>query len=215
MIYFIYGILSLSRAQLTAQLRNGRMMFDSKSGVSMSLWQGRGLLQKLEYKHDVIHGFYLHEIGHWVYHRPVFAGLFIFILQSEIAFRYLGLPLAILAIAFGRMGEWRADRFAKEMGHGNELAEALQRMGYGIRTGENRLIWAADYITYLSTKIHNFVDKFLPISTHPSMRKRIDVLADSEQIIEESLLDYIAPRFQPIDKFLTNHIERIFPLVRS
>lgn len=208
-VYLIYGFAKLKKSQLDAKPSGKSIVFQNKNNINMLMWHTRGLKDMLP-EERLRHAVYLHEIGHWVKFKPVFASLSARILNS--AFPAMAVPFTILDIAFARSGEWKADKFAADMGYKKELGEALHRIGYTVRTNTNLYTKFNDYFRFGFTKIHNTIDKFLPITGHPSMRKRTQRL--EEVMFEGKIKDKLSDLFKPMDELLAKNAKQLFPLAR-
>ena len=219
--YILYGLVKLSKSGLELQSSSKNIIqMANKGNINMLLWQTIGLKDILP-EPELRHAIYLHEIGHWVRYEPVFGSIISRIFGDRQNFPILGpliVPLSIVGIVLGRSAEWKADEFAKKAGYGKELAESLRRMGYTVRSNSNIYVKIQDYMRAYWFKIHNVVDKFLPVTIHPSMRKRTAALSESEiineGIIKDGAMFALRTLLSPLDKFISKNVKQLFPMLR-
>lgn len=231
LIWAIYGLASLSNNPLKGKkLPGGKVSFSGQT--EMQIWETKGLKSLIPDDSERL-AIQLHEVGHWVEFQPVFMGILTKI--GSIIFVPLYIPLTILSIYQGRLGEWRADAFAKKMGYGPQLAKALSKTGYNRRENISFLGKIDDMLRVVFTKVHNVFDMVLPITTHPSVQKRTTELLKDHvdiyslpydeyikelyelNIIEEDVKQFMSKGLKsllaPVDKSLAKLTKRLFPLM--
>ena len=162
---------------------------------------------------DELMAIHLHEIGHWAYVKaPVYSTVAKMLMKIIPAF---SVPLYVLGLYYGRLGEYQADNFAKACGYGQPLQKSLIKLGYRQRTNISILGKLDDLLNLCMTKIMNFTDNIIPISTHPSMRNRVSALRESDEYIQEALTEKIVPFartvFSPVDRLLAKHAGALDP----
>lgn len=158
----------------------------------------------------------LHEIGHWVKHEPIVGMMTLAALRPFLsvipAFAFL---LTIMIIINAREAEYEADAFTKECGFAKDQVRALTRITSSIRSNVSFWIKLQDLLNKVFTSVHNVVDKFLPISHHPSLLKRKAALGESylaEGIIPDQVMQSIQKKCHEIDKMLAPKLHMIFPM---
>lgn len=229
-VYCFYGLKRLSEAQLTAKLKDKKVVFSSPNNFRVLMWETKGLKSFIQ-SDDLRYAIQLHEIGHWVNYKSGFSTLLIKIIGKFIGslIPILLPPIIIATIVHARSAEWRADKFVKEMGYGKQLSDALEIMGSKRRINVSVLVKLSDIIHNLMSNIYNVLDKYIPITTHPSIEKRRKELQDSNitdiddymnMLYETSIIDFtqekiislVKPLFSNLDKLLADHVGDIFPL---
>jgi len=211
---------------------NGVIVFPSElKKLKILSFLSKGLMQQL--KEEERTAILLHEIGHWVNMEP-FIHKSLATALSPIAryFPFLNLPILIGTIVFNRKSEWKADAFAKQVGYGNQLANALENITINTRKDAQFFQKINDYIIKFMTHISNVIDVFLPISPYPSIKKRTNELRDSESfldnhlfqlteselimlnegIIKDKINEKIAPLCHAFDKNIAKQMNKIFPI---
>ena len=217
LIYSIYGLYVMSQNPLTAKLSNGKIRFNNNGNINVLMWNTRGLKDVIK-DPNIRRGIYLHEIGHWVNYKPHFIKL---LLQSVIPLApVLAIPCVLLGIVYARSAEWKADAFAKSVGYGKELADALDIMSYSVRKNANLYVKLNDYIKIFVLKLQNIVDQYIPLYSHPSTRKRTKVLREdfsqlNENIIVDIILPFVKKGLTPLDNLISENLKLLFPLTRK
>lgn len=171
--------------------KNGVVIFPNEiKKIKCLSYVTKGTLQAL--KEEERTAVLLHEIGHWVKINPILNKMGLVVLSTFIP------PLALFCliggIAYARSAEWEADAFAKQCGYGPQLANALENMSINTRKDINFFLKFSDWFIKIFSHIHNVVDVILPISTHPSVSKRVKTLHDAElhdgYVMTESDIDF-------------------------
>jgi len=223
-LYFIHKSGKLMRDEKIfdkAISKNGIAIFPKEAQkFKILVFVTKGLLTTLDEKERV--AVILHEIGHWARverlkdsaAEGIAGGLGVSIpFLAPFAF-----ILLVLSIADRRAAEYEADRFAKKLGYGIELKSALDKLSIVVRKKVSFLIKMTDVIQRIFVKIHNFVDKFLPTTLYPSIKKRKAALSDwilIEDDIKKSLnqsKNKVRPLFRIIDGILSKILKYIFPI---
>ncbi|MBT3298857.1 M48 family metalloprotease [archaeon] len=224
-VWLLSAIIQLSRSQLKAKVVKNKIIFNNNAKIKMLLWQSKGIIDILGSESRALNAVYLHEIGHWVNYKPVIGAAIMNIMKKLVP--ALAVVFIVLNIVYARAAEWQADRFAKEVGYGDDLALALTKIGYTVRKDATVLVKIGDYIRLISMKLINIVDDVLPIFSHPSMRNRVKVLQDGivfesdlkeqlllETTITDTLLLPIQKLLKPVDKVLGKNVDLLFPFAK-
>jgi len=197
--------------KINFNVKNDKINFISKINNAI-MWETKGLKSIVQDK-DIRFSIMLHEIGHWVKFE---AGLIATLIRPLIAIPLLNYIFIIIIIALIRSNEKQADRFVKEVGYGNQLAEALDIIGYANIRDVSINVKLNRMINIIFVKIHDVIDKYIPLSTHPSIKTRISNLSDNyiniygnNIIYENMIMDTIAPLIKklisPIDSLLADN----------
>jgi Zn-dependent protease with chaperone function len=160
----------------------------------------------------------LHEIGHWIKHIPIVSMLTYEAMKPFFsAVPPLAFALVILIIIQARKAEYEADKFVKECGFAKELASGLTRVTSTVRPDVSFWVKISDFLGKIFTLIHNIVDKYLPITSHPSLPKRISALEIKEQFIleqavPERILLILKSKCNELDRVLAPKLQALFPM---
>jgi Zn-dependent protease with chaperone function len=232
LIYFVLALPELNTNDIDIKKSDRRMVeFTSSRKIEIATWETAGLFDIVGRDSDKIFAIQLHETGHWVNWQPVLTSKLFGVLSTNF-FKMTPLVLlfAILNIVYGRAGEWKADAFAKKAGYGQVLANALDDIGYNVREDADIFIQLLDHMRVIMIRIIDAIDEYLPISTHPSVRRRTAILReetdpnliDYEYLNEvefSSIVDFILKHLskplQFIDKVAAKYSHVLFPLSRG
>ncbi len=220
-INIILGLRNFLKADITGEPgRDRTIILSSKIPIDIVMWETRALRAILP-ENELRVAVALHEIGHWAnngsriaLNRTVLTAFTLITSASIIT----PLILGIFIIIQSRLGEYQADNFVKKMGYGQELSVALDRMYKTKYISGNIILKFNRMIDRITKAIMEIIDKVLPISSHPSFKKRQMRLNESYDLIEEGiveeLIEMLRRIFKNIDKEASELLIHAFPLMK-
>ncbi len=211
-ILLISSILNLLKNKIEYKVNGKNLKFTTT--LDCLMWQTRGLKTYVQ-DPELRYAIWLHEIGHWVKFENTTK---ILLLAPFTAIPGLNLIALLIIIALMRANERKADMFVKEVGYGKELSSALEILGYGIVDNATFLLKVDKYIEVAFAKIHDVIDKFIPLTNHPSFKTRISDLQDTyitiygqnilyESILQDTIYPLIKKLIEPIDKLFSDNAQ--------
>lgn len=229
-LYILNYMMTQSTRKITGTPgKNGQVIIKSNTpNVRLVSWSTKGLNGMLDDRELL--SVHLHELGHWANVDPVINSAISRIVSNIfLTVPVISIPLYIYSIYNGRLGEWAADGFAKNCGYGQELSNALVKLGYRQRSNISILGKIDDIFNRIFIKIHNIVDTILPITIHPSVKKRVTKLREcnfnsmdendirilNEVILEGMVSDkatsILRATFEPLDKIFAKNVNVLTP----
>lgn len=229
------GITYLYDHPINAKLVDNKIQFNRK--ISILVFIHSGLIKK--FNKEEVFAIVLHEIGHWVDLAPTPFSNLLKKLQGLFGskpFEQIEIPNLLLASAEGihnpifwvyrslitcllifcnfktRQIEYSADDFAKRMGYGKILYNALSKMEYKKVLSEKETLSFTlkfkSYFRYILSMVQSYFTGNTP--SHPSTISRMDGLV-TESLLRTFKTSVFGKLFQPIDNFLKNKIVNICP----
>jgi len=229
LMYTAAGLAYVGKSKLLQRARSmdGIVMFP-RSDLRVLAFETKGLLTDLDETERV--AVMLHEIGHWAKINPVIGrvAISLFDLPARIASEVipalapLGFAISICFNLVSRSAEKQADLFAKQMGYGNELASALDRILLRPRTDVSWFNSLGDWITKIIMTIQNIFDQVFPfLYSYPSAEKRKTYLTQEQlhlemQAVNENIMNITMKLLLPIchklDKKIAPNLKTMFPV---
>lgn len=234
-LYVVYGFIKLSDAGVDGTGSQKKVKMKAPPDLSALMWETKGL-KSLMPEDNLRCAVMLHEIGHWVKFEQPFLSNTLNIMANVLP--VLAVPFVLGAIMICRSGERKADMFAKKVGYGKELSEALGRVGYYKRYDVSAIARLGDHIRVFMLKLQDKIDKYVPfLYSRPSIKTRKGYLKETldqhfyngnigfneyinelydANLIEEGFRDLalegLIKLFAPIDRLVAKHADFFFPL---
>ena len=197
---FLDGMRALQRMKFDGKLdrKTGKVVFNSPKNFTFLMFQTKGLENLLDFR--LRFAVQLHEIGHWTRVGGVIKGRGLWDYWPLFLVPPFSIIMSILFLSYGRASEYDADMFAKEVGYGKEMQEALYVLHYGKGNKEAirkeidaGMVGIVDIISSIEdmigialTSIPLIGPLFIP-SDYPEVNRRIDALQESydPQLLQE------------------------------
>jgi Zn-dependent protease with chaperone function len=213
------GLEVLTKHPLTATLVNGNIVFNSDiKKFKVLVFLNSGLIKKIP-DIDSRLAIVLHELGHWVHIQSLISSSqFEALLQIVKPTFYTSLlagtiyntktvttilavvKIFLLAIVNikNRQNEYEADQFAKSVGYGPQLQNALSLLAYNKEFIKINIENKNEFLT----NFFDIVSLLFTEHTHPPIHKRILSLNES---IDFNIFNQMLDLLNPIDKLIKEH----------
>jgi len=201
----IFGSYSAKKFNISGDISgSGKAILNASSKVAPLIVLTSGLNDDKRYTMDEKMAILMHEVGHWsigalgsqapasvISIASTINSLILVIgLNVGITYRNILILITLMIMFFfllgvlSRSAEFAADAFAKKIGKGKELSDALQKMG-GDNIVKNKK--ELDEISGFFDKISPIVD-FITGRSHPSTNRRSGRLLENNDILQEGVL---------------------------
>jgi Zn-dependent protease with chaperone function len=213
------GLEVLTKHPLTASIVNNKIVFNSDiKNFKVLVFLNSGLFKKIP-DIDSRLAIVLHELGHWVYIKSLISSSqFEFLLQIIKPTFYTSLAtgtiydtkivttilivikvflLAIVNIK-NRQNEYEADQFAKSVGYGPQLQNALSLLAYNKEISKINIEDKNNFLL----NFYDIISLLFSQHTHPPVHKRILSLNES---IDIDIFNQLLGLLNPIDHLIKEH----------